>query len=506
MPEPSLYADSSHYGGTPDAASPGGIPHGWLGTTPPPYPAQHAAEPSSQTGTAAASAIPLDYTQVRAIQQLVADKLAARLKTAVIRGEQDRQELGRMLIAEEIGRWADKRVMVGEPPPTPAQERVLAEAVFAAQFGLGRLQPLVDDENIENIEINGFDQVWLSYADGRLEPGPRVADSDEDLIAELQQLAARAGRSLSTADPRLHMTLADGSRLAAMIATVPRPQVVIRRHRVRDIDLDGLVDLGTVDPVLAQFLRACMRARKNIIVTGQQNAGKTTLIRALAHEIHPMERFATIEKEYELHLHDMPHRHPRVVAMQAREGNSEVAADGRPAGEVNLRELVVDALRLNLSRIIVGEVRGDEVVPMLQAMTTGEGGSLCTIHARSAKHAFERIVTLCLSGREGMTDVFGYRLAASAIDLIVNIRMIDETHLGGGRYRFVNEVYEVNGMGEGGRPATTAIFGPGVDGRAVPRHNPVCLDDLRRVGFELDLLSQRYGAWRHPLHTIVGQR
>ena len=215
---------------------------------------------------------------------------------------------------------------------------------------------------IENIEINGCDQVWVSYADGREAPGPPVADSDAELIELLQLLAARTvgnERSFTTASPTLHVRLDDGSRLAAVAWTTPRPQVVIRRHRVRDVDLDDLIGLGTVDPCLAAFLRAALRAGKNIIVTGLQNAGKTTLIRALANEFPPLERFATIEREYELHLHELPDRHPRIVAMEAREGSSERDATGRRAGEVTLTHLVRTALRMNLRRIIVGEVRGE---------------------------------------------------------------------------------------------------------------------------------------------------
>ena len=135
--------------------------------------------------------------------------------------------------------------------------------------------------------------------------------------------------------------------LAAMAWTTPKPHVVIRRHRVRDVDLDDLVDLGTLDTALAGFLRAAIGAGKNIVVTGLQNAGKTTLIRALANEFAPLERFATIEKEYELHLHDLPERHPRVVAMEAREGSAETGPGGHRAGEVTLTDLVTDALRMN---------------------------------------------------------------------------------------------------------------------------------------------------------------
>ena len=149
-----------------------------------------------------------------------------------------------------------------------------ARAVMAALFGLGRLQPLVDDPAVENIEVDGHDSVWVSYADGHDQPGPPVADSDEELIEILQLLAACTGsaeRTFSSAHPSLHLRLDDGSRLAAMAWTTPKPHVVIRRHRVRDVDLDDLVRLGTLDTALAAFLRAAIRAGKNTVVTGLQN-------------------------------------------------------------------------------------------------------------------------------------------------------------------------------------------------------------------------------------------
>jgi Flp pilus assembly CpaF family ATPase len=429
--------------------------------------------------------------EVRAIRRDVADRLAARLQVEPIHDPETRRHLGRALLADVLTERATAQVRAGQPGPSVEEEHVLAEAVMAALFGLGRLQPLIEDPEIENIEVNGHDQVWLSYADGRVEQGPQVADSDEELIETLQLLVSRVGgaeRTFTSANPRLHVRLDDGSRLAAMAWTTPRPQVVIRRHRVLDVDLDDLVGLGTLDSTLASFLRSALRAGKNIVVTGLQNAGKTTLIRALANEFHPMERFGTIEREYELHLHEMPERHPRVFAMEAREGSSERDPSGRRAGEVTLSDLVVDALRMNLRRIMVGEVRGAEVVPMLEAMTTGDG-SLCTLHARSAHHAIDRIVTLCMSTGQGMTDAFAYRLAAGAIDFVVHCQMLDESHLGGRRHRFVSEVLELNGVGEFGRPATTTVFKPGLDGRAVPAHPPVCLAELERFGFDARLLD-----------------
>ncbi|WP_291762705.1 CpaF/VirB11 family protein [Cellulomonas sp. 73-145] len=439
-----------------------------------------------------------DPTLVRQVRAVVAERLAERLQNGPIQAPDARRELARSLVATELSERGRDRVRRGEEPWPVDVELATARAVMAALFGLGRLQPLIDDPDVENIEVDGYDQVWVSYADGRDVRHPPVADSDAELIEALQLLAARTGgaeRTFTSAHPALHLRLEDGSRLAAVAWTTPKPHVVIRRHRVRDIDLDDLIALGTLDTVLAGFLRAAVRAGKNIVVTGLQNAGKTTLIRALANEFDPMERFATIEKEYELHLHDLPDRHPRVVALEAREGSAEHDAAGRRAGEVTLSDLVVDALRLNLRRIIVGEVRGPEVLPMLEAMSTGDG-SLCTLHARTAAHAIDRIVTLCLSAGVQMTDTFAYRLLAGSVDLFVHIELLTEH---GQRHRYVSQVLEVNGLGETNRPATTAVFGPGPDGRAVPLHRPGFLHELVRAGFDERLLDHRDGTWPSPV-------
>ena len=472
-------------------------------------PVIRGVQPSPNGSVRQAGPLPgLDHQLVRDVRREVAEQLAVRLQAEPLPDPQTRRELGRALVADVLARHAVQGVHAGQPPRSVGEEYQLAEAVMAALFGLGRLQPLIDDPDIENIEVNGCDEVWISYADGHEERGPSVADSDAELIESLQLLASQVGgaeRTFTTANPRLHLRLDDGSRLAAMAWTTTRPQVVVRRHRVRDVDLDDLVTLGTLDTALAAFLRAALHAGKNIVVTGLQNAGKTTLIRALANEFHPMERFATIEREYELHLHELTDRHPRVVAMEGREGSSERDTAGRRAGEVTLADLVVDALRMNLRRIIVGEVRGSEAIPMLEAMSTGDG-SLCTVHARSAARAFDRIVTLCLSAGVGMTDTFAHRLAAGAIDFVVHINLLDESALGGRKHRFVSEVLEVDGIGEFGRPTTTSVFTPGPDGRAIPAYAPSCLPALLRVGFDSNLLDLPGGAWAQPLDALGGLR
>jgi Flp pilus assembly CpaF family ATPase len=457
----------------------------------PTSPLSPSALPTRLGGERVRPALVVDPVLVREIRRAVSERLAARLQTETVTGPAARRELARSLLADELATRARARIGAGQDPWPVDTEMAIAAGVMAALFGLGRLQPLVDDPQVENIEVDGHDSVWISYADGRDQRGPAVADSDEELIELLQLLAARTGtdeRTFTSAHPSLHLRLEDGSRLAAMAWTTPRPHVVIRRHRVRDVDLDDLVRLGTLTPALAGFLRAAIGAGKNVVVTGLQNAGKTTLIRALANEFSPMERFATIEKEYELHLHDLPDRHPRVVAMEGREGSAEKDAHGNRAGEVALTDLVRDALRMNLRRIIVGEVRGPEILPMLEAMSTGDG-SLCTLHARTAQHAIDRIVTLCLSAGVSMTEAFAYRLLAGSVDLVVHLTLLDESATGGSRHRFVSHVVEINGLGESSRPATTTVFGPGSDGRATPLHQPACLPDLVRAGFDPHLLD-----------------
>jgi Flp pilus assembly CpaF family ATPase len=436
----------------------------------------------------------LDWRVVRQLRDVVVDRLSA---SRVPQAHQ--RERGREIIQRTVASWVQEQIASGSRPAS-SYTTLLQEAIFDSVFQLGRLQSLLRPD-VENIEIHGCDTTWLRMQSGELVRGPGVADSDEELVAELQFLASRAGRSLSASHPRLHMELPDGSRLAAVIATTRRPQVVIRRHLLQRATVEDLVTKRALTPALAAFLSAAVRAKRNIVVCGGQNSGKTTLIRSLAGLIPPHERWATAEQEYELHL-DKLRQHPHLVSFQAREGGSEIGADGRAAGEVSLQEIVRDSLRMNLSRILVGEVRGSEVIPMLDAMSTGDGGSMCTLHARSAPDAVERLVVLC--GRYGVTPEVAYRWIAGSVDLIVHLQMWDESAVGGGRTRFVSQVSEIVGMGEGGRPAINTLFqGQGNTPEAVPTGiAPQCAPELRRNGFDMGWLqhgrvplAQTGGVW-----------
>lgn len=463
----------------------------------------HAASPLTLETATTIPATGGDWEVVRRLRTAVSTQLSERLRTRPETSRDSQRELARALATRAVADWADQQATSSGRTPTLEEEAWLADAVLASIFGLGRIQALVDDASVENIDIAGCDRVWLEYADGRIEPGPPVADTDVELVETLQSFATYLGqtsRSFSTAHPMLRLKLPDGSRLTAVMAVTPRPEVHIRRHRLLDVTLDRLATLGTLDPALVGLLRAAMAARRNIVVTGTVNVGKTTLIRALAGEIATLERVVTIEKEYELLLHDLPDRHARVVAMEAREGNAEpgVGDSAAGAGEVSLARLLETALRMNPRRIIVGEVLGDEIVPMLRALASGTSGSLCTIHARTARGVFDRIAELGLCAPERIPIEASHLLAANGIDLVVHLDMTDERATGGGLHRYVASILEVAGIGENGRPATNELFTPGPDGRAVPSGTPPSprlLDALTHAGFDPSLLDYTAGLW-----------
>jgi pilus assembly protein CpaF len=439
----------------------------------------------------------VDYGLVRRLRKRVADRLSDELvELRQRRGAEvtpaDQRMLGRALVDDEVGALVAARARNGEPSPAAADEDAVAAAVFAALFGLGRLQPYVDDPQIENIDVHGCDQVWLSYADGRLVKAAPIADSDDELVEMIQAFAAYQGQStreFSSAKPLLNLRLPAGSRLAGWMTVSPRPGLTVRRHRLPDLDLDDLLRLGTVDLALRALLRAGVAARKNIVVTGGVNAGKTTTVRALANEFDPYEKIVVVEKEYELGLDRLPDKHHQVICLEAREANAE------GAGEVSVATLVNHALRMNPRHIIVGEVRGDELIPMLTAMGSGNDGSLCTLHANSAHAAFNRMAAIGLASPQKLPVEAAHLLAADAIDFVVHIVLVDDSARGGRRQRYVSSVLEVTGVGENGRVACNTVFRPGPDGRAVPGSAIACLPDLTRAGFDPAFLDRPAGWW-----------
>src|SRR4051794_19953606 len=219
----------------------------------------------------------VDWQVIRRLHEATATALAEELKRRPELSASAQQELARTLIQDGIDDVVREHMRAGRPVPSPREEQAIADAVFAAQFGLGRLQPYVDDPRVENIEAHGYDNVWIGYGDGRDVRGLPIADSDDDLVQQLRHIAARLGRAertLTTASPLLTMRLPDGSRLAAVIETVPRPQLFIRRPRIRNVALDDLTKPRAVDRPLAESPRAATRPPKNMVIPGGQGAAR----------------------------------------------------------------------------------------------------------------------------------------------------------------------------------------------------------------------------------------
>ena len=384
-------------------------------------------------------------------------------------------------IAAAVRRWAQRRHTAGGPVIPPHMQDMIADAVRHQHYGLGLLDSYLSDElgTVENVDLIGYDQVWVTYATGERVRAQPVFASDTDLIEAVRALAARGGstaRDFTEHHPLVNVSIGRRIRLTATMDVTPRPCVSLRRHGYTSIHLARLVELGTLTQALADFLAAAVKARFNIIVTGGANAGKTTLLRALASQIPAWEQIATLETDRELFLEDLPD-HPIVIAFEQRRPNSE------GTGGITLMDLLPQALRHHTTRILVGEARTDETVPMIEAMNSGWAGSMCTMHANSAEAAFDRILILALRGGLAMAERAIHLMVGNSVDLIVHIR---QHHDGHKTVRRVSEVLEVSPPGDSERPSIARIFaadGPG--GHAVPRHGPSTglLERLEAAGF-----------------------
>lgn len=411
---------------------------------------------------------------VERVRAEVAQQLAASIGLEPNSGP--RVEQGRQLVGACLERYAKECLASGRPLLNPAVEDAIAATVLNSLFALGGFQRYLDDSEVEDICVNGHDCVWVRYAGGRLERGESVAGSDAELIDILREIAARSGVSENRFDPGapdLDLDLPDGSRLFAVMAVSRRPSVTIRCHRLLDVTLDDLVQLGTIDAGLRELLGAMVRARRNILVSGGASVGKTTLVRALSNEIPAHERVITIEDPRELHLDLFLERHPNVVSLEVRRPNVE------GIGAVTAADLVRWALRMSPDRLLVGEVRGHEVVPMLNAFGEGKDGSMCTVHASSSSHAFDKLWTYAAQAPERLSAEATAQLIASTVHVVVHL-------VRAGGARVVNSVREVVGV-EGRQVLSNEIYRPGPDRAAVPSGVPLrqpTLEDLVAVGFD----------------------
>jgi pilus assembly protein CpaF len=349
-------------------------------------------------------------------RRLAEDLLDARRGAPMreLDGEDERM-LARSLLERALTEHARQRIREGLAPLDEAAEAELVSGVLADTFGTGVLERYLADPTVTDVLVHGADVVHVVHADGRRERVPALAASDEDLVEMVRTLAREAGTRFDASGVEANFALADGSRLFAAIGVSPRPIVVVRRHHLAELAaLTDLLRVGMLDARLADFLRALVLARQNVIVSGGTQAGKTTLCRALCHEIPADEHVVTIEDTYELQLHRCPQRHPMVTAMLARPENTE------GAGEVTLAHLTRMALRVSPDRVVVGEVRGAEVIPMLDAMSQGNDGSMGTVHASSSKAAPTRLAGYAIRTGQLRLDEALF-LVATAVDFVVHV-------------------------------------------------------------------------------------
>jgi Flp pilus assembly CpaF family ATPase len=392
-------------------------------------------------------------------------------------GEAERQHT-RPIIRAVVEAYSHRLVeTTGMGVPDDMQTE-LVRALDARLFGAGPFQHLLDNDKVEDIHCNGYDRIFVRYSNGEDEQVDPVCDSNEELVQILQDLASYTGlssRPFDTSNVELDLRLPDGSRLSAVMDVARRPALSIRRARMGKVFMSDLVGNGTLTPEVAHFLACAVRARKNVMIAGATNAGKTTLLRALANEIPPHERLITVERALELGLDTFADLHPNVVAFEERLPNSE------GQGAISMAELVRRSLRMNPSRVTVGEVLGDEIVTMLNAMSQGNDGSLSTIHANSSSEVFNRISTYALQASERLPIEASQMLVAGAVNFVVFIQRRNNYQSGGRLQRMVTSIREVNGVD--GRVLSSEVFAEAPDGSIVPHAPLSCLDDLIAHGY-----------------------
>ncbi len=310
------------------------------------------------------------------------------------------------------------------------EQRQVAGELVNDMLGLGPLQPLLDDESIADIMVNGFDRVFVERRGKVYQTSVRFRDAAH-VTNVCQRIAANVGRRVDESSPMVDARLKDGSRVNIVLPplALDGPYISIRKFAKKRIDFAKLIEFGALTPPVARVLEIAGRCRLNIIISGGTGSGKTTLLNAISQLIDPSERIVTVEDAAELQL-----QQPHVVRLETRPASLE----GR--GEVTQRDLVSNALRMRPDRIIVGEVRGGEAFDMLQAMNTGHDGSMSTIHANTSRDALTRIENMVQMGNFGLPSKSIRQQIVGAVNLIIQV----ERQRDGGRR--IIQVTEVCGM------------------------------------------------------------
>ncbi|HEY4531206.1 MAG TPA: ATPase, T2SS/T4P/T4SS family [Luteimonas sp.] len=365
--------------------------------------------------------------------------------------------------------------------PKSINRRVLAKQVLDEAIGLGPLESLIDDETVTEIMVNAHDQIFIERA-GRIERSEIFFTNDRAVLSAIERIVTPLGRRIDESSPMVDARLKDGSRVNAIVPPIALrgPSISIRKFARRKLVGKDLITFGSLDEGMLEFLEIAVRERKNIVVTGGTGSGKTTLLNILSNFIPERDRIVTIEDAAELRLVQ-----PNLVSLEARPPNLE----GK--GQVTIRDLVKNALRMRPDRIVVGECRGGETLDMLQAMNTGHEGSLTTAHANSPRDAISRIEVMVLMAGMDLPMAVVREQIASAVDLIVHQRRFPCGS------RKVTHITEVTGI-ESGMIQLQDIFTynvrshHGPDGKVVGNFGatgsiPEFMEELADRGVPIDL-------------------
>ncbi len=406
------------------------------------------------------------------------------LKASVHRKLLNRLNLEALAQSDRARAESDIRTLVGElladegTPLSLGEREALFGELLDDVFGLGPLEPLLRDPTVSDILVNTYRNVFVER-NGVLEKVAANFQDDRHLLRVIDRIVSGVGRRIDDSSPMVDARLADGSRVNAIIPplAVDGPLVSIRRFPAERLKSDDLVSLRALTRPMLEFLAHCVRARLNALISGGTGAGKTTLLNVLSSFISEQERIVTIEDAAELQLHQ-----EHVARLETRPPNVE----GK--GAIRQRQLMINALRMRPDRIIVGEVRGEEALDMLQAMNTGHDGSLTTVHANTPRDALTRIETMIAMGATNLPEKAMRQQIASAIQLVVQ-----QTRLSDGS-RKITSISEITGM-EGDVITMQEIFvfekmGLTQDGKVIGRFRatgvrPKCCERLKMSGIHL---------------------
>jgi pilus assembly protein CpaF len=388
------------------------------------------------------------------------------------------RDLSKDSVRGQIAAVVEKLILDEALPMTVAEREKLIEEILDEVFGLGPLEPLLKDDTVSDILVNGFDNVYIERAGRLLETNVRFKDQAHVRMI-IERIVSAMGRRIDDSSPIVDARLTDGSRVCAVIPPLSLigPVMSIRRYGKKALSTEELLRNETFTTGMLDFLSGCVEARLNIVISGGSGSGKTTMLNALSRFIPEEERIVTIEDTAELQL-----QQSHVVRLETRPPNIE------GAGAISQRDLVINSLRMRPDRIVVGESRGAEALDMLQAMNTGHDGSMTTVHANAPRDAFSRLETMVMMASQHVPDKVIRQQLASAINLVVHCtRMTDGTRKVTGIAEVVGvehdqvemqDLFEFERVGVSPRGKVLGRFrGTGV--------RPVYLDRLKAYGIHL---------------------